>query len=132
MDGSCLKKETIIFYYNIIKDIYICYEIKLWPFNVDIKFKLLTYLFGAVRSSKTADPNRSFSSGYRIGYHAREVFSLSTGDGFRKNTIRFGVDNKSITLFATVIGAIGAAVGITSTSLSLVFSISKRIAEKTL
>ena len=44
----------------------IVYQINLWLLNLDSKFVLLNYLFGAVTLTKNDDPDKYFYSGYGI------------------------------------------------------------------
>ena len=71
-------------------NIYIVYEINLWPFTVGKDFVLGNSLFGAIKFTKNAtdfdkykyfiDKYKNF--GYAIGYGGS--FSLSDGSGFVK------------------------------------------------
>ena len=49
-------------------------------------------LFGAVKLSKNADPDKYSYSGYGIGFDACRTFSSSDGSGFGKNVIIFAAD----------------------------------------
>ena len=74
---------------------YIVYEINIWPLNLGRKFPLLNFLFGTVTLTKSADPDKYSYYGYGIGFDTRGAFSLSDGNGFGKNVIVLGVDNRS-------------------------------------
>ena len=80
-DGSCLKQEIIL------------YEINLLLYDQDTYFTLENSLCGAVKLTEYSEPNKY--SRYVIGFDAYGSFSLSTGDGFCKNVIIFGVDYSS-------------------------------------
>ena len=61
-------------------------------FNTD--FTLDNCLFGTVKLTKNADPDKYKYSGYGIGFGLRLQFSWSNeSDG--KNAITFGVENSS-------------------------------------
>ena len=52
-------------------------------------------LFGAVKITENADPDKNKYSGYGIGFDVRGTFSLPDGSGFGKNAIIFGADMNS-------------------------------------
>ena len=51
-------------------------------------------MFGALKLTKNADPNRYSYPGHGIGFDAKGFFSLSDGSGFGKNVI-IGADSSS-------------------------------------
>ena len=51
--GQCLKQDKITFPHKKIVNIYIVFEINLWPFRHDGDFNLRNTLFGAVKLTKT-------------------------------------------------------------------------------
>ena len=53
-------------------------------------FTLKNFLFGAVKITKTADPNKYFYSEYGIEFDSRPLFSIPNFD-LDKNAIIFGV-----------------------------------------
>ena len=57
-DGNCLKQDKVTFTHKQVVDIYIVYEINLWPFTVGQYFTLINSLFGAVKLIKNADPDK--------------------------------------------------------------------------
>ena len=58
------------------------------------KFTIGNYLFGAVKLTKNADPDKRKYGSYGIGFDSRSQFSWT--DGYvGKNVIIFGVDNSS-------------------------------------
>ena len=95
-DRSCLKQDKVTFTHKQVVNIYIIYEIKLWQFNVGKDFELKDSLFGAVKLTKNADPDKYKDSGYGTGFDAPEKFSLSDGNGFCKNVIIFGANMSSL------------------------------------
>ena len=52
------------------------YEINMWPFNVGKVFLLGNSLFGAVKLTKNADPDKYEYSGYGIGFDTGGSFLL--------------------------------------------------------
>ena len=59
------------------------------------KFKLGNSLFGAVKLTKNADPDRCWYSGYGIGFDTRGSFSFSDSSGSGRNDIVVGADMTS-------------------------------------
>ena len=59
------------------------------------KFKLGNSLFGAVKLTKNADPDRCRYSGYGIGFDTRGSFSFSDSSGSGRNGIIVGADMSS-------------------------------------
>ena len=57
-DGSSLKQDKITFNHRNIVNIYIAYEITLWPFRGDDGFTLANALLGAVRQTKKSDKDK--------------------------------------------------------------------------
>ena len=53
-------------------NIYIVYEINLWPFTVAKDLALENSLFGAVKLTKIADFDKYKYSGYGIGFDVQE------------------------------------------------------------
>ena len=64
---------------------------KVWSQELNAKFTLKDCLFGNVKITKNADPNKYFYSGYGIGFNSRSLFSIPNFD-WGKNVIIFGVD----------------------------------------
>ena len=88
-DGQCLKQDQFIFTDKRVANIYIVYEINLWPFKESSDFTLVNFLLGTVKLSKNSDFEKYKYSGYGFGIHARESFSLSDSSVFGKNVIIF-------------------------------------------
>ena len=76
-------------------NIYIVYEINLWPFTVSEDFILGNSLFGDIKLTPNTDPNKHKYSGYGIGFDASGSSLLSNGSGFGKNVIIFVTDMSS-------------------------------------
>ena len=68
-------------------------EINLWANYDGTDFPLGNSLFGAVRLTKNADPNKYYYSGYGTGFGTQGKFSLSDVSGFGRNVIIFGIGN---------------------------------------
>ena len=94
-DGSCLKQEKLTFTHKKTANIYIVYEINLWPFNASKVFMLGNSLLGIIKLTKDPDPDKYEHCGYGIRFYARGSFSLSNGSGFCKNVIIFTADMSS-------------------------------------
>ena len=73
-DGNCLKKEKIAYIHEKVVNIYIVYKINLWTYSPATKFTLGNSLFGAVKLTKYADPNKYRYSVYGIGFDTRGSF----------------------------------------------------------
>ena len=76
-------------------NIYIVYEINLWPFNVGKFFMLVNSLLAIIKLTKDPDPDKYEYFGYGIRFYARGSFSLSDGSWFCKNGIIFTADMSS-------------------------------------
>ena len=57
-------------------------------------FALKYCLFGAIKLTKIAGPDKYSNSGCDVGFHSRLIFLTSIFD-FGKNVIIYGVDNSS-------------------------------------
>ena len=77
-----LKQDKVIFTQKQLVNIYIVFEIHLWPFNVGRDFVLGNSLFGVVKLAKNVDSDKYKYSGYAIGFGARGCFPLWDGSGF--------------------------------------------------
>ena len=75
-------------------NLHITFEIKIWPFYFVKGFTLQNFLFGAVKLTKNADPDKCSYSGYAISFDVRRTFSLPNG-GFGEKVIIFGADMSS-------------------------------------
>ena len=76
-------------------NIFIVYEINLWPYRYDDYSVLGNSMFEAVKFAKNTDIDKYKYSGYGIGFDMPISFSLSDGSGFDKNIIIFGADMSS-------------------------------------
>ena len=83
------------FTHKKVLNIYIAYEIGLWPFTVDKDFVLGNSLVGAFGMSTNANLDKYKYCGYGIGFDARWSFSSSDGNRFGKNSIIFGSEMSS-------------------------------------
>ena len=63
-----------------------------WSKDLNTDFTLDNCLFGAVKLTKNADPDKYVYSGYSIGFDSRSQFSWADENN-GKNAIIFGVDN---------------------------------------
>ena len=96
LKGSCLKEEDQAdFTRNNVENVFIVYELDSWPQNFDTDFTFSGCLFGGVKLTKNADPDKYSYSGYSTGFKTRGEYSLPDGSE-GKNVIIFGVDMSSI------------------------------------
>ena len=86
--GSCLKQKKC----NL--NFFIVYELDSWPRDLDSDFSFKNVIFGGVKLSKNANPDKYLYSGYCIGFDTRIEFSLPEGS-VGKNVIIFEVDMSS-------------------------------------
>ena len=75
-------------------NLYICYELDRWSKDLDTDFTLANWLFGSVKLTKNADPDKYKYSGYGIGFDSRSEFSLPDGN-YGKYVVIFGADMSS-------------------------------------
>ena len=66
--GSSLKQDKSPFTPNIVVKLYIVYELNIWSQDLNAEFTLKNCLFGAVKLTKNANPNKHSYSGYGIGF----------------------------------------------------------------
>ena len=66
--GSSLKQDKSPFTPNIVVKLYIVYELNIWSQGLNDEFTLKNCLFGAVKLTKNANPNKHSYSGYGIGF----------------------------------------------------------------
>ena len=72
-------------------NLYTSYTLYPWSRYLNTDFTLDNCLFGYVKLTKNADPDRYKFSGYGIRFDSRSEFSLSDGS-VGKNVIFFGAD----------------------------------------
>ena len=95
LEGSCLKQEdTTPFAPSNVASLLIAYELDSWPSNLRTDFTLGGCIFGCVRLTKNADPDKYSYSGYGIGFDTCGYHSLLDGS-VSKNVIIFGADMSS-------------------------------------
>ena len=54
----CLKQKSLFFLHKIVVNLYISYTLDKWPKHIDADFTLSNCLFGAVKVTKNADPDK--------------------------------------------------------------------------
>ena len=85
---SCLKQEDIAAYTpNSVVNLYIVYELNIYSQDLNAKFTLKDCLFGNVRITKNADPNKYSCSECGIGFDSHSLISLP--NYWSKNTTIF-------------------------------------------
>ena len=97
-DCHCLKEVKVTFKHKEVVNIYIVYEISLWPYTQGVDFTLGNSLFGAIKLTKNADPDKYSYYEYGIGSDARRIFLISDGGEFGKNAIIFGANMSILTI----------------------------------
>ena len=98
LNGHCLIKNKISIpkKVNINKSInpYISYTLAPWLRNLNIDFTLNNCLFGSVKLTKNADPDKHKYSGYDTWFDSHSEF-LFTAGSMGRNIITSGVDMSS-------------------------------------
>ena len=90
----CLKQEDrAAFTTKNVVNLYIVYELNIWSQDLNNEFTLKDCLFGNVRITKNANPNKYSYSGCGIGLDSHSLLSLPNDWG--KNGITFGADRSS-------------------------------------
>ena len=79
-----LKQDQVTYTPWVILNFYTVYEMNLWPLTLGIIFSFLNSLFGAVKLTKHADPDKYFYSGYGTGFDTCSTSLLSYKTGFHK------------------------------------------------
>ena len=90
--GICLKQKSVSFLHKKVVNLYISYTLDKLAIDLDTDFTLGNCLFGAVKLTENADPDKYEYSGYGKGFDSRSQFSWTDGSN-GKNVIVFGVDN---------------------------------------
>ena len=85
--GSCQKQEDkAIFTHQNVVNLFIVYELDTWLRDLNTDFTLKDYLFGSVKLTKNADPDKHKYSCYGIAFDPRSEVSFTDGT-MGKNTI---------------------------------------------
>ena len=69
----------------------IVYELETRPYNQEGNYKMRDCLFGSVKLTKNADPDKCRCSGYGIRFYARSTFEISD-DKFDEDFAIFDLD----------------------------------------
>ena len=78
--GSCLKQEDqAAFTTKNVVNVFIVYGLDSWPRDLNPDFTLGGSLFGGIKLTKKADPDKHSYSGFGIGFDTREQYSLPDG-----------------------------------------------------
>ena len=72
-----------------IVNLYIVYQVNIWPYDLDVDFTLRKSLLGAAKFIKNHDPDKHSYSQYFIGFDVQSTFSLSNGDGQKRIDLDF-------------------------------------------
>ena len=92
-NGHCLIKNEFSIPKTVI-NLDISYTLNPWLRNLNTYFTLKNYLFGSLKLTKNADPNKYKYSIYGMGFDSRSEF-LFTDGSIGKNVIIFGADMSS-------------------------------------
>ena len=93
--GICLKQDSVSFLQKKkVVNLYISYELDTSSKDLNTDFTLGNCLFGAVKLTKNADPDKYKYSSYGIGFDSCSRFSW-TDESEGKSAIIFQVDNGS-------------------------------------
>ena len=94
-EGSCLKQRNATpFNPNNVVNLFIIYELDTWSRDLNAKFTLKDCLFGNVKITKNADPDKYSYSGYGNGFGSGSLFSIPNFD-WGKNAVIFRVEISS-------------------------------------
>ena len=95
--GSCLKQDKAFdetFTPKNVVNLYIFYKLDRWSQDLNAKVTLKDCLFGNVKITKNADPNKYPYLGYGTKFDSCSLFSIPNFD-WGENVIVFGVDMSS-------------------------------------
>ena len=92
--GNYLKQYRVTFTPNNVVNLFTVYEIDTWSQDLYNGFNLKDCLFGSVKLTKNADPDKDKYRGYGTGFYYRSKFSLTDGS-VGKNIIILGVHMNS-------------------------------------
>ena len=87
-NGLCLIKNNIFIPKKVI-NLYISYTLGQQLKNLSTDFRLRNCLFGSVKLTKNANPDKYNYTGYEIGFDSPSEFLFTEGS-YRKNVIIFG------------------------------------------
>ena len=82
------------FVHKKVVNLYITYKLDTWSKDLNTNFTLGNYLFGVVKVTKNADPDKCKYSGFGIGIDSCPQF-LWIDESNEKKIIISGVDNSS-------------------------------------
>ena len=86
-----MKQDKTTFAHRNLVNLFIIHELGTCLMGLNTIFTLGGCLFGAVKLTKNADPDKYVYNGYGIGFGARSNFLINGEWG--KNVVNFCVDN---------------------------------------
>ena len=92
--GNWLIQDNISCTHRNVVNLCIVNELDTWSRDLNTDFTLGDYLFGVVKLTKNADPDKYGYIGYGIGFEVHSQFLSSNGE-LGKSDVIFGVDNSS-------------------------------------
>ena len=93
LKGSCLKQDKVNFASRVVISLFTVYELDRWSQDFNTDFTIKDYLFGAVKLTETADPDKHSYSGYGIVFDSSSLFLILIFRG--ENVVIFVVENSS-------------------------------------
>ena len=79
-EENCLKQDTVTFNHRNVVNLFFVYKLDIWLSDLCTDFTLKGCLFGAVKLTKKADPDKYFYSGYVIRIDSLSHFLISNLD----------------------------------------------------
>ena len=73
--GIFLKQDNVSFLHKKVVNLYITWKLDTWSKDLSTNFTLGNYLFGVVKVTKNADPDKCKYSGFGIGFDSCPQFS---------------------------------------------------------
>ena len=86
--GNCFEKGKVSFTHRNVVNGFIVYELDIWLHDLNTDLALKDCLFGAVKLTKNAYPDKYRYSRYGSGFNSRSIFLISNFD-FGKNVFFF-------------------------------------------
>ena len=79
-EENCLKQDTITFNHRNVVNLFFVYKLDIWLSDLCTDFTLKGCLFGAVKLTRKADPDKYFYSGYVTRIDSLSHFLISNLD----------------------------------------------------
>ena len=79
-EGNCLKEDKMSFTQGNVVNFFTFYKIDIWSHDLSTNFTLKGCLFGAVKLSKNANPDKYSYYVYSNGFNSMQLFLISNFD----------------------------------------------------